>query len=137
MGRRATSSELPVLLKAKGKCTTDHISPAGPWLRFRGHLDNISDNMFIGAVNAFTGEPGNGVDAADRRDQESLPELARDLQGSAGMRWVVVGDENYGEGSTREHAAMSPRHLGAAAVIVALASRASTRRTSRSRACCR
>ena len=98
--------ELPLLLKAKGKCTTDHISPAGPWLRFRGHLDNISDNMFIGAISAFTGQS----DAA-------IPKKARELK-AKGLRWIVVGDENYGEGSSREHAAMSPRFLGCAAVIV-------------------
>ncbi len=98
--------ELPVLLKAKGKCTTDHISPAGPWLRFRGHLDNISDNMFTGAISAFTGEP-----------DPTTPKRARAYK-AQGVRWVVVGDENYGEGSSREHAAMSPRFLGCAAVIV-------------------
>ena len=98
--------ELPLLLKAKGKCTTDHISPAGPWLRFRGHLDNISDNMLTGAINAFTGEAS-----------PSAPATAREYK-SMGLRWIVVGDENYGEGSSREHAAMSPRFLGCAAVIV-------------------
>jgi aconitate hydratase len=98
--------ELPLLLKAKGKCTTDHISPAGPWLRFRGHLDNISDNMFTGAISAFTGEAS-----------ASIPKKAREYK-AKGLRWIVVGDENYGEGSSREHAAMSPRFLGCAAVIV-------------------
>jgi aconitate hydratase len=98
--------ELPLLLKAKGKCTTDHISPAGPWLRFRGHLDNISDNMFTGAVNAFTGQAS-----------PEIPKVAREYKAKA-LRWVVVGDENYGEGSSREHAAMSPRFLGCAAVVV-------------------
>lgn len=98
--------ELPLLLKVKGKCTTDHISPAGPWLRFRGHLDNISDNMFTGAISAFTGQ----ADAA-------IPKKARELK-ATGFRWIVIGDENYGEGSSREHAAMSPRFLGCAAVIV-------------------
>jgi len=101
---------LAVLLKAKGKCTTDHISPAGPWLRYRGHLDRISDNMFIGAINAFTGEEGKSGGRA-------FHEIAREHK-SAGRRWVVFGDENYGEGSSREHAAMSPRFLGCAAVIV-------------------
>jgi len=107
--------ELPLLLKAKGKCTTDHISPAGPWLRFRGHLDNISNNMFSGAVNAFTGEPGN---AKNQLNGESQPyhEIARAYL-AAGKNWVVVGDANYGEGSSREHAAMSPRHMGGKAVI--------------------
>jgi len=101
--------DLPVLLKAKGKCTTDHISPAGPWLRFRGHLDRISDNMFIGAINAFTDEEGKSHGRA-------LHEVARGHK-AAGRRWVVFGDDNYGEGSSREHAAMSPRFLGAAAVV--------------------
>jgi len=109
--------DLPVLLKAKGKCTTDHISPAGPWLRFRGHLDNISNNMFIGARNAFTGEEGKGTDQLDGTKGRLFHEIARHYK-SEGRRWVVFGDENYGEGSSREHAAMSPRHLGAAAVIV-------------------
>ena len=109
--------DLPLLLKAKGKCTTDHISMAGPWLRFRGHLDNISDNMFLGAINAFTGEAGQGLDQLSGEREKSFPEIARHYK-AEGQRWVVVGDENYGEGSSREHAAMSPRHLGAAAVIV-------------------
>jgi len=109
--------ELPLLLKAQGKCTTDHISMAGPWLRFRGHLDNISDNMFIGAVNAFTGEAGTGRDQLSGAEGVAFPEIARHYK-AEGLRWVVVGDENYGEGSSREHAAMSPRHLGAAAVVV-------------------
>ena len=108
---------LPLLLKAKGKCTTDHISMAGPWLRYRGHLDNISDNMFIGAINAFTGEAGHGRDLISGETGKTFPEIARHYK-AEGLRWVVVGDENYGEGSSREHAAMSPRHLGAAAVIV-------------------
>ncbi len=107
---------LPVLLKAKGKCTTDHISPAGPWLKYRGHLDKISDNMFTGAVNAFTGESGKGLHPLTGEAGLPYPKIARDLQ-SKGLRWVAVGDENYGEGSSREHAAMSPRFLGAAAVI--------------------
>ncbi|MDP6958451.1 MAG: aconitate hydratase, partial [Planctomycetota bacterium] len=96
----------PLLLKAKGKCTTDHISPAGVWLAYRGHLDKISDNMFLGAIDAFTGE--RIVEPSKR---------ARAFK-AEGRRWIVVGDENYGEGSSREHAAMSPRFLGAAAVIV-------------------
>jgi aconitate hydratase len=107
---------LPVLMKAVGKCTTDQISPAGPWLRYRGHLTNISQNLFIGANNAFAlGEPGRGI---DRRDQalRSLPDLAAAYR-AAGIDWVVVGDENYGEGSSREHAAMEPRHMGGRAVI--------------------
>jgi aconitate hydratase len=108
--------ELPLLLKAKGKCTTDHISPAGPWLKYRGHLDRISDNMFLGAVSAFTGKPGEALNP-ESGAFEAAPKVAR-AHKAAGRRWVVVGDENYGEGSSREHAAMSPRHLGAAAVIV-------------------
>jgi aconitate hydratase len=108
--------DLPVLLKAKGKCTTDHISPAGPWLRYRGHLDKISDNMFTGAINAFTGEAGKGVHPLTKEAGLPYPKIARDLK-AKGLRWVAVGDENYGEGSSREHAAMSPRFLGAAAVI--------------------
>ncbi len=107
---------LPLLLKARGKCTTDHISPAGPWLRFRGHLDRISDNMFSGAVNAFGGASGEGRDAL-QGGTAKLSEIARRYR-DQGLRWVVVGDENYGEGSSREHAAMSPRWLGCAAVIV-------------------
>jgi aconitate hydratase len=107
---------LPLLLKAKGKCTTDHISMAGPWLRFRGHLDKISDNMFIGAVNAFTGETGAGLNLSTGEGAIPFPQIARHYK-AAGLRWVVVGDENYGEGSSREHAAMEPRWLGAAAVI--------------------
>ncbi|HIF97987.1 MAG TPA: aconitate hydratase [Myxococcales bacterium] len=107
---------LPVLLKARGKCTTDHISMAGPWLRFRGHLDNISDNMFIGAINAFTGDAGTGLDQLSGDRGVGFPAVARHYK-AEGRRWVAVGDENYGEGSSREHAAMCPRHLGAAAVI--------------------
>jgi aconitate hydratase len=107
---------LPLLLKPKGKCTTDHISPAGPWLRFRGHLDNISDNAFIGAINAFTGEAGTGKDMLSGETQVGFAKIARHYS-AEGLRWVVVGDENYGEGSSREHAAMCPRHLGCAAVI--------------------
>jgi aconitate hydratase len=108
---------LPLLLVAKGKCTTDHISPAGPWLRFRGHLENISDNLFSGAVNAFTGKSGEGLDQVSGEPGESFARIARHYR-AEGLRWVVVGDENYGEGSSREHAAMSPRLLGCAAVIV-------------------
>ncbi len=107
---------LPVLVKAKGKCTTDHISPAGPWLRFRGHLDNISDNLFAGAINAYTGKAGLGLNALSGENDVPFAKIARDYKAS-GLRWVAVGDENYGEGSSREHAAMSPRHLGAAAIL--------------------
>ena len=108
---------MPVLFKAQGKCTTDHISPAGKWLRYRGHLDRISDNMFTGAVNAFSGKPGTGVNQLTGEAEQSLPAIARAYQAQK-LRWVAVGDENYGEGSSREHAAMSPRFLGGAAVIV-------------------
>jgi aconitate hydratase len=109
-------SNLPVLIKAEGKCTTDHISPAGKWLRFRGHLDNISDNMFSGAVNAFTGEAGKVRNPLTGEKGVEPAKVARDLK-AKNQKWVVIGDENYGEGSSREHAAMSPRFLGAAAVI--------------------
>jgi aconitate hydratase len=90
---------------------------AGPWLKFRGHLDNISDNMFIGAINAFTGDAGTGLNLESGETGQGFPQIARDYK-SRGLRWIVVGDENYGEGSSREHAAMEPRHLGCAAVIV-------------------
>ncbi len=108
--------QLPLLLKTKGKTTTDHISPAGPWLRFRGHLDNISDNMFTGAINAFTGEAGTTVNQVSGDTGQPVPKVARAYK-AEGLKWVVVGDENYGEGSSREHAAMSPRLLGAGAII--------------------
>jgi aconitate hydratase len=108
--------DLPLLLKAKGKCTTDHISMAGPWLRFRGHLDNISNNMFIGAINAITGDTGK-VKNIFTGEYKSVPEVAREYK-VKGVGWIVVGDENYGEGSSREHAAMEPRFLGGKAIIV-------------------
>ena len=105
-----------MLLKAKGKCTTDHVSPAGKWLTYRGHLTNISQNLFLGAVNAFAdGEPGMGVDARDG-SVKPLPDLAREYK-AAGIEWLAVGDENYGEGSSREHAAMEPRFMGGRAVL--------------------
>jgi aconitate hydratase len=107
---------MPLLLKVKGKCTTDHISPAGPWLRFRGHLDHISDNLFLGAVNAFTLESGRGRNLVTGETGLPLASIARDYK-ARGLHWVVVADENYGEGSSREHAAMSPRYLGAAAIV--------------------
>ncbi len=107
---------LLVLLKAVGKCTTDHISPAGPWLRFRGHLDNISDNMFCGASNAFAEDTGRGVNVLTGEKEVELSKIARAYK-AAGKNWIAVGDENYGEGSSREHAAMEPRHLGAKVVI--------------------
>jgi aconitate hydratase len=109
--------DLPLLLKAKGKCTTDHISMAGPWLRFRGHLDKISDNLFIGATNAFTGKTGEGRNVISGETGVAFPKIARDYK-ARGLSWVVVGDQNYGEGSSREHAAMEPRWLGGKAVIV-------------------
>jgi aconitate hydratase len=108
--------DLPILLKAQGKCTTDHISMAGPWLKYRGHLENISGNLFIGAINAFTGLAGEGKDQLDGTTK-SFPDIAKHYH-EAGQRWVAVGDENWGEGSSREHAAMEPRFRGAAAIIV-------------------
>lgn len=108
---------LVVLAKAKGKCTTDHISPAGKWLTYRGHLDNISDNMLLTAVNAFNDEVGTGKNLITGEAGQSFSQLGRSYK-SKGQKWVIVGDENYGEGSSREHAAMSPRFLGGSAVIV-------------------
>ena len=105
-----------LLIKAFGKCTTDHISMAGPWLRFRGHLDNISNNMLIGAVNAFN-KKTNFVKNQLTGDYEGVPDVARQYK-AKGIYSIVVGDHNYGEGSSREHAAMEPRHLGVAAVLV-------------------
>jgi aconitate hydratase len=109
--------DLPILVKTKGKTTTDHISPAGPWLRYRGHLDKISDNMFLGAMNAFTGQAGKGVNPLTGEADQPLSKIARALK-AAGQPWIAIGDENYGEGSSREHAAMSPRYLRCAAVLV-------------------
>ncbi len=117
LDKKTGYENLPVLLKAKGKCTTDHISPAGPWLKFRGHLDRISDNMFVGAVNAFAEAPGTGYHVLTGATGEALPAIARAYK-AKGLGWVAVGDGNYGEGSSREHAAMSPRHLGCRAVLV-------------------
>lgn len=105
-----------VLAKAKGKCTTDHISPGGPWLKYRGHLDNISNNMLLGADNAFTGEIGKGQNQLTGEKGLEFAKIARQYQ-SANRGWIIIGDENYGEGSSREHAAMSPRFLGGTAVI--------------------
>ena len=113
-GKNITGAKL--LIKAKGKCTTDHISMAGPWLRYRGHLDNISNNCLIGAVNAFTGDT-NAIRNQLNAKIDNVPDVARAYK-SAGITSVVVGDHNYGEGSSREHAAMEPRHLGVIAVIV-------------------
>ncbi len=106
---------LPVLMKAKGKCTTDHISMAGSWLKYRGHLENISGNLYLGVVNAFTGEVGTGIDITDD-ETRPFPEIARRYH-EAGISWVAIGDENIGEGSSREHAAMEPRFRGCRAVI--------------------
>jgi aconitate hydratase len=108
--------QLPVLVKVAGKCTTDHISPAGVWLKYRGHLANISNNAYIGATNAFTGEVGQGTNVLTGQTGVPLPELAKAYK-AAGLGWVVVGDVNYGEGSSREHAAMSPRYLGCRTVL--------------------
>ena len=105
-----------LLIKAQGKCTTDHISMAGPWLRYRGHLDNISNNCLIGAINAFSGEANEVVNQLTG-DKSEVPATARAYK-AAGVPSIVVGDHNYGEGSSREHAAMEPRHLGVSAVIV-------------------
>jgi len=106
---------LKLLIKAQGKCTTDHISMAGPWLQFRGHLDNISDNMLIGAVNFFNRET-NAVKNQLTGEYGPVPEVQRDYKNN-GIPTIVVGDENYGEGSSREHAAMEPRHLGVRAIL--------------------
>ena len=105
-----------VLIKAKGKCTTDHISMAGPWLKYRGHLDNISNNLLIGAVNAENDKVNTVFNAVDG-SFGGVPDVAR-VYKSKGIKWVVIGDENYGEGSSREHAALEPRHLGGVAIIV-------------------
>jgi aconitate hydratase len=106
---------LPVLMKARGKCTTDHISAAGPWLKYRGHLENISGNLFAGAVNDFDGEVGIGLDVTDD-GRRAYPEIARRYH-EAGIRWVAIGDRNYGEGSSREHAAMEPRFRNGVVVL--------------------
>ena len=106
---------LPIMVKAKGKCTTDHISPAGAWLSLRGHLDNLSDNMLLGAVNAFNDEVGQGKNILNDK-LESFSNIARQYKEKQ-MQWVIIGDNNYGEGSSREHAAMTPRYLGCVAVI--------------------
>jgi aconitate hydratase len=107
---------IPVLIKAKGKCTTDHISMAGPWLKYRGHLENISNNMLIGAENAENGKT-NEVQSQLNGKFGKVPDVAREYK-KANLGWVVIGDENYGEGSSREHAALEPRYLGGRAIIV-------------------
>ena len=113
---RQDLQKLPILAKAKGKCTTDHISPAGLWLMYRGHLDKISDNLLLGAINAYHDqEVGRGKNLLSG-EIESFPHIAREYK-NRGMKWIIIGDSNYGEGSSREHAAMTPRYLGCAAVI--------------------
>ncbi len=109
-------TEMKLLIKAQGKCTTDHISMAGPWLKFRGHLDNISENMLTGAVNIFNGKT-NSVKNQLTGEYGSVPTTQREYK-SNGIPTIVIGDENYGEGSSREHAAMEPRHLGVRVVLV-------------------
>lgn len=110
-------SGLRVLMKATGKCTTDHISPAGQWLKYRGHLTNISQNLYIGANNAFSlNESGQGIDVRDG-SVVALPDLAKKYK-DAGIAWIAIGDENFGEGSSREHAAMEPRYMGGRAILV-------------------
>ena len=108
-------TELSLMLKAKGKCTTDHISPAGPWLRLRGHLDNLSDNLLLGAVNAFSNDVGKAKNMLTDKI-ENCAEIAREYK-KQNISWLIVGDSNYGEGSSREHAAMTPRFLGCVVVI--------------------
>ena len=108
--------KLPLLIKTKGKTTTDHISPAGPWLKYRGHLDKISDNMFLGATNAYSSELGKGTDVLTGETGLNIAQIARRYK-AKGIGSLVVGDENYGEGSSREHAAMSPRFLGVKVVL--------------------
>ncbi|HRW76281.1 MAG TPA: aconitate hydratase, partial [Saprospiraceae bacterium] len=108
---------LPVLMKAQGKCTTDHISAAGKWLTYRGHLENISGNLFLGAINAYGDqyEAGHGKDVRDG-SVDTFPNLARKYS-EAGIRWCAIGDRNYGEGSSREHAAMEPRFRGGVVIF--------------------
>jgi hypothetical protein len=108
--------DVPILIKAQGKTTTDHISMAGPWLKYRGHLDNISNNMLIGAINSANGE-ANKIKNTTNGEWDAVPATARDYK-KKGIPWVVIGDWNYGEGSSREHAALEPRHLGGLAIIV-------------------
>jgi len=108
-------SSLHIIMKAKGKCTTDHISPAGPWLRLRGHLDKLSDNLLLGAVNAFNDEVGKSKNSLTNKI-ENCAEIARQYK-KQNISWIIIGDDNYGEGSSREHAAMTPRYLGCKVVI--------------------
>lgn len=109
--------DMPVVMKTSGKTTTDHISPAGPWLRYRGHLDKFSENTLMGAINAYTGETGVGKNVLTGETAQPIATIAKHYQ-SQGVKWVIVGDANYGEGSSREHAALCPRLMGGAAVIV-------------------
>ena len=108
-------NNLHIIMKAKGKCTTDHISPAGPWLRLRGHLDKLSDNLLLGAVNAFNDEVGKSKNSLTNKI-ENCAEIARQYK-KQNISWIIIGDDNYGEGSSREHAAMTPRYLGCKVVI--------------------
>ena len=107
--------DLRILIKAKGKCTTDHVSPAGPWLRFRGHLENISQNVYSGALNAFTDTTGEAINT-DNRNTENIYEVAKYYK-SKNIDWIAIADENYGEGSSREHAAMEPRFMGCKIIL--------------------
>ncbi|MED5450973.1 MAG: aconitase family protein, partial [Candidatus Neomarinimicrobiota bacterium] len=107
--------DLRILIKTKGKCTTDHVSPAGPWLRFRGHLENISQNMYSGALNAFTETTGEAINT-DNKKTENIYEVAK-YYNSNNISWIVIADENYGEGSSREHAAMEPRFMGCKIIL--------------------
>ena len=109
-------ADMPVLIKTRGKTTTDDISPAGRWLMYRGHLDKFSDNMFMGATNAYTAETGKGRNVLTGETSQAISKVARHYK-SQGVKWAIVGDHNYGEGSSREHAALSPRLLGGVAVI--------------------
>jgi aconitate hydratase len=115
-GSSADYSDMRVLIKVEGKCTTDHISMAGPWLKYRGHLDNISNNMLIGAINKWNGQ-ANAVTNYLTGETQGVPDVARAYKAN-NQPWVVVGENNYGEGSSREHAALEPRHLGGRAIIV-------------------
>jgi len=108
-------NDLAILIKVKGKCTTDHISMAGPWLKYRGHLDNISNNLLIGAINSEN-EKTNNVFNRLTGEYDAVPNVARHYKKN-GIKWVVIGGQNYGEGSSREHAALEPRHLGGVAII--------------------
>ena len=106
---------MPILIKVKGKCTTDHISPAGPWYKYRGHLENISNNMLIAATNEFVSEVGHARHPLTG-DVHHVPQVAQDLK-HRNIKWCIIGNTNYGEGSSREHAALEPRFLGGVAVI--------------------